>query len=255
MLHNLRSTRVSAAVRALGLLIVVSFCLLKPSVVSAQNATSTEDRVKVLERERDELKKRNGVLELRLKQLQATVNKQVTDALGPALAGPGGEPPPVPHPPGEPPVTVTPVPPSISSYQMAYWRGLGPPGSRLAGIFSPLQQPVDLVTLGVAYQDALRELQRARQDKDPKAKQPSVELDSAERKVGLLRSITKTIRDQLADEVDRMHRLEAIHAVPAMDVRNLDTKLRILDLILAQDPDAGPVSNEPKKPAAPPKAN
>jgi hypothetical protein len=53
-----------------------------------------------------------------------------------------------------------------------------------------------------------------------------------------------------------MHKLSAIHAVPSMDVRNLDTKLRILDLILASDPDAGPVSNEPagEKPAAPAKA-
>jgi hypothetical protein len=51
------------------------------------------------------------------------------------------------------------------------------------------------------------------------------------------------MRDQLADQVDRMHKLSAIHAVPSMDVRNLETKLQILDLILGQDPDAGPVSS------------
>ena len=231
-------------------------CLVVPSLSTAQDAKSTDDRIKALECERDELKKRNGILELRLKQLQATVNQQVTDALGPNLVGQGNGPPPVPHPPGEPASSSAAVTPPINYFQAAPWRSIGPPFTRSAGIFSPLQSPVDLVSLSVAYQDALGELRRFRQAKTSKENRPSVDLESAEAKVRLLRSITKAVRDQLAEEVDRMHKLSAIHAVPSMDVRNLDTKLRILDLILSQDPDAGPVSGEPagEKPAAPAKA-
>jgi hypothetical protein len=62
--------------------------------------------------------------------------------------------------------------------------------------------------------------------------------------VRLLRSITMTLRDQAAAEVDRVRKLAAIHAVPVVDLRNLDAKMKILDLILAQDPDAGPMSTQ-----------
>jgi hypothetical protein len=42
-----------------------------------------------------------------------------------------------------------------------------------------------------------------------------------------------------------------------IDLRNLDAKMKILDLILAQDPDAGPMPTESAsaKPAVPAKAN
>ena len=242
MLRLIRFNSDCAEGPALALLTVLSIGLVGPSMSLAQDAKSTDDRIKALERERDELKKRNGLLELRLKQLQATVNTQVSDALQHSGGGPG-EAPPLPHPPGEPPVTAAPVPSAIGSYQTSYWRPIGPPFTRSAGIFSPLQQPVDLVTLSVAYQDALGELRRARKSKET-GMTASRDVDSAESKVRLLRSITKAMRDQLSEEVDRMHKLGALHAVPAMDVRNLETKLRILDLILGQDPGAGPASND-----------
>jgi hypothetical protein len=232
---------------ALSLAMALAICLVGTSVSTAQDGKSTDERIKALEHERDLLKKRNGVLELRLKQLQASVNQQVTEALGPLGDERPGEPAPVPQPPGEPPVTAAPVPPLASySYQPPYWRSIGPPFTRTAGVFSPLQQPVDLVTLSVAYQDALAASRRVRETKEAKdaARTGSADAESAESKVRLLRSITKAVRDQLADQVDRMHKLSAIHAVPTMDVRNLDTKLQILDLILAQDPEAGPVSNQ-----------
>jgi hypothetical protein len=256
MLEYVRVTRDFAAAALWTPSIVLFLCLVGPSLSAAQDAKPTDDRIKALERERDELKKRNGVLELRLKQLQATVNKQVTDALGVNPGGQASESPPVPHPPGEPASSGTPVTPP-SYLQMAPWRSIGPPFTRSAGIFSPLQSPVDLVTLSVAYQDALGELKRVRQPNAAKENRTGINLETAESKVRLLRSITKALRDQLGEEVDRMHKLSAIHAVPSMDVRNLDTKLRILDLILAQDPDAGPVSNEPtgEKPAAGAKAD
>jgi hypothetical protein len=255
MLEYVRINRDFAAATLWAPSIVLSMCLVGPSLATAQDAKPADDRIKALERERDELKKRNGVLELRLKQLQATVNKQVTEALGLNLGGQGDEPPPVPHPPGEPASSGAPVAPPVSYFQAAPWRSIGPPFTRSAGIFSPLQSPVDLVTLSVAYQDALGELRRVRQPNASKENRP-VDLETPKGKVRLLRSITKAMRDQLGEEVDRMHKLSAIHAVPSMDVRNLDTKLRILDLILAQDPDA-PVSNEPasEKPAAGAKAD
>jgi hypothetical protein len=257
MLEYVRVNRDFAAAALWAPSIVLSICLVGPSLATAQDAKPADDRIKALERERDGLKKRNGVLELRLKQLQATVNNQVTEALGPSLGGQGDEPPPAPHPPGEPAISGAPVAPPVSYFQAAPWRSIGPPFTRSAGIFSPLQSPVDLVSLSVAYQDALGELRRSRQTKVFKENRPGVDVDTAEGKVRILRSITKAVRDQLAEEVDRMHKLGAVHAVPSMDVRNLDTKLRILDLILAQDPDAGPVSGEPtsEKPAARPKVD
>jgi hypothetical protein len=209
---------------------------------SAQNPATADERIKALEHERDELKKQNGLLELRLKQLQASVNKQVSEALGPNVAVQANATPPAPHPPGEPPVTTPPSVVPFNYLQAAPWR-TGPPFTRTAGLFSPLQSPVDLVSLAVGYQDALAQLRAARQKRDGKDKE-TAEVQSAESKVRLLRSMTQALREQLAGEVDRMHKLSAIHAVPTMDVRNLDTKLQILDLILAQDPDAGPGSKE-----------
>jgi hypothetical protein len=211
----------------------------------AQSAPSADERIKALESERDELKKCNGVLELRLKQLQATVNKQITEALEGSPAGQATTQPPVPHPPGEPVSTAAPFSPPVSYLQTAPWRSLGPAYTRSAGVFSPLQSPLDLVSLAVAYQDAIGELQRVRQAKDSKESHPNVGVEAAESKVRLLRSMTKTMRDQLAEEVDRMHKLDAVHAVPIMDVHNLDAKLRIVDLILSHDPEAERASSAP----------
>jgi hypothetical protein len=114
-----------------------------------------------------------------------------------------------------------------------------------------------VIGLAVAYQDALGAVQKARQGKDAKEAAASGDLDPTERKVRLLRSITMTLRDQAAAEVDRVRKLAAVHAVPVIDLRNLDAKMKILDLILAQDPDAGPMPTEAAsaKPAAPAKAN
>jgi hypothetical protein len=254
MLQNSRFKRASTVCPALALLLVASLLLGRPSRTSAQNAASADERLKALEHERDDLKKRNGVLELRLKQLQATVNQQVRDALAPALDGPANASPPTPHPPGEAPSNAPPSPPVTNPFALFPRRMIGPDYNRFTAIVSPLQSPADVVGLAVAYQDALGEQRRARQAKDSKENRPGLDVESAESKVRMLRSITKIVRDQIAGEVDRMHKLGAVHAIPMMDVRNMDTKLKILDLILAQDPDAGPVSNEPtsEQPIKPP---
>jgi hypothetical protein len=48
--------------------------------------------------------------------------------------------------------------------------------------------------------------------------------------------------------------LSAVHAIPTMDVRNLDAKLKILDLILASDPEAGPAATDSPTDTANPKS-
>jgi hypothetical protein len=234
---------IPAAARTTLLATALAIAVARPLVGADQAASRSSDdhRIKALQRERDELKQRNGLLELRLKQLQATVNKLINETLDTLPADQAGATPPVPHPPGEPPATDRPLTPT--AYQLLQWRSVGPPFTRNAGLFSPLQQPLDVVNLAVAYQDALAELRRIRDPQPASSHTSKADLDSARNKVRLLRSITTTVRDELADEVDRMHKLSAVHAVPTMDVRNLDSKLKIINLILAEDPDASPTSN------------
>lgn len=69
-----------------------------------------------------------------------------------------------------------------------------------------------------------------------------------------MRSMTKAMREAMAEQVDQMHKLSAVHAIPTMDVRNLDAKLKILDLILAGDPEAGPASTDSPTDTANPKS-
>jgi hypothetical protein len=239
MLEYVRVNRHCAAAALWTPSIVLFLCLVAPSLSTAQDAKPADDRIKALERERDELKKRNGILELRLKQLQATVNKQITEALEPSLGDGISAAPPVPQPPGESSSSAAPVTVPTNPLTPPYWRPVAPPYSRFPGIGS-LQSPVDVVGLAVAYQDALGEVQKSRRLRDAKENRPPAAPDPAESKVRLLRSITATLRDQVAGEVDRVRKLAAIHAVPVVDVRNLDARLKILDLILAQDPDAEP---------------
>jgi hypothetical protein len=242
MLDTIRKLRIIARVPTIALLMGFSLCVVRPTVVTAQSTASTDPRLKALERERDELKQRNGVLELRLKQLQATVDKQVTEALGPSSGDQASAAPPTPHPPAELPSGAAPAAPPTNPFGTPYWRQTWPAYPRFAGLPPALQSPVDVIGLAVAYQDALGAVQKARQGKDAKEAAASGDLDPTERKVRLLRSITMTLRDQAAAEVDRVRKLAAIHAVPVVDLHNLDAKMKILDLILAQDPDAGPMS-------------
>ncbi|HEV7999948.1 MAG TPA: hypothetical protein VGP63_08720 [Planctomycetaceae bacterium] len=256
MFNNIRMLRITAPASTTALLFVVASSLVRPMPVTAQSAATSEERLKAVERERDELKQRNGVLELRLKQLQAIVNKEVTDALRPLREEPSAAPP-TPHPPSETATGAGPATPATNSAGTPYWRQTWPTSPRFAGLPPALQSPVDVIGLAVAYQDALGALQKTHRGKDAKDSASAADVDPAERKVRLLRSITMTLRDQAAAEVDRVRKLAAVHAVPVIDLRNLDAKMKILDLILAQDPDAGPMPTESAsaKPAVPAKAN
>jgi hypothetical protein len=254
MLDSIPKRRCPLPVSTIAILIICPLCLLRATLATAQSAASTDDRIKTLERERDELKKRNGVLELRLKQLQATVDKEVAEALGRSSSDQAVVAPPTPHPPAEAASGAPPAAPATSSSGPPYWRPSWPTYPRFAGLPPALQSPVDVIGLAVAYQDAISEAQKSRPAKDSKESRSSADLDRAERKVRLLRSITMTLRDQAAAEIDRVRKLAAVHAVPVVDIRNLDAKMKILDLILAQDPDAGPMPTErpneqPSKPA------
>ncbi len=231
---------------SLFLLLAVTLLYARATSAGAQDAATPDDRIKALEHERDELKKRNSLLELRLRQLQASIDRTVTETLDTATLDRTNTVPPVPHPPGEPAAKEIPVVAPFGSLPAVSWRTLGPSYSRFAGIFSPLQQPLDLVSLAVAYQDALGELRRACAAKEFLPNRAS-DVDSALEKVRLLRSMTKTMRDSMSDAVDRMHKLDSVHAVPTMDVRNLEAKLQILDLILSRDPEVAAAPNRVAK--------
>ena len=253
MLHNIRALRFAGCKTVL---LLIAFAIVGSAPVTAQSATTAEERLKAVERERDELKKRNGVLELRLKQLQATVNKEVTEALRP-LREEASAAPPTPHPPAEAATGARAATPVTNSAGTPYWRQTWPASSRFAGFPPALQSPVDVIGLAMAYQDALGDLQKTHRTKDSKQSASAADVEPAERKVRLLRSITMMLRDQAAAEVDRVRKLAAVHAVPVIDLRNLDAKMKILDLILAEDPEAGPMPTESAspKPAASAKAN
>ena len=51
-------------------------------LIRRRSRLSAEERLQALERERDDLKKRNAELEQRLRQLQTTVDNLVHDAVG-----------------------------------------------------------------------------------------------------------------------------------------------------------------------------
>jgi hypothetical protein len=225
------------------LLLAVTMLCARAASAGTQDAATPDDRIKALERERDELKKRNSLLELRLRQLQTSIDRTVTETLDTATLERTKNTPPAPNPPGEPAAKEAPVAAPVGAIPAVSWRTLGPSYSRFAGVFSPLQQPLDLVSLAVAYQDALGELRRARAAKEFLPNRAS-DVDSALEKVRLLRSMTKTMRDSMSDVVDRMHKLDSVHAVPTMDVRNLEAKLKILDLILSRDPEAAAAPTE-----------
>jgi hypothetical protein len=192
---------------------------------------SAEEKLKSIEHERDDLKRRNADLEQRLKQLQASVDNQVHQALG--------------------------EPESTRAYSFQPTPGMY--GRRMPGPFVGQFRPVfpfgglpDPVELAISYSDALGEKEAARPSLDA-AKQKvdlgrggsvadvdaaTARLAAAERKVRLLRSIVTTARAVAGEEVERMRKLVAVHAVSVAEVRNAEARLKILDEILSSDPDA-----------------
>lgn len=217
----------------------------KPNAESAAPSAadnSADERLKAVERERDELKKRNADLEQRLKQLQASVDDQVHQALGEAAA------------------SATPgfaVPPSAGTYPR---RLSGPYFSQFRPIFSPFSGSPDPIELAVAFSDALGEkeaakpaLEGARQKLTTgrgvttfDVEAATAQLQRAQRKVQLLRKIITTARAVAADEAERLRGLGAVRAVSMAEVRNADARLKILDEILASDPEAPPKPTSPQ---------
>jgi hypothetical protein len=199
---------------------------------------SVDEKLKAVERERDELKGRNADLELKLKQLQATVDNLVHQALGERPATPPFSP-----------------PPSAGSYSP---RPQGPFVTRFRPMFSPFSGLPDPLELAIAFSNALGEREAAKPALEAaKVKvgmgrggsrfdvAASAQLLTAERKVRLLRNIVATARRVAADEAERVRKLGAVRAVSMAEVRNAEARLKILDEILASDPDA------PKTPAVP----
>jgi cell division septum initiation protein DivIVA len=248
----LQSQRPLAVICCLGLAVLLGGSALafaqdgNKATVPAQSAgeKSLEGKIAAIERERDDLKRRNADLEQRLKQLQGSVDNQVQQALGAAESNRAY---------------------SFSPPPAAY-------GRRMAGPFVGQFRPVfpfgglpDPVELAIAYSDALGEKEAARPALDA-AKQKvdlgrggsatdveaaSARLSAAERKARLLRSIVKTSRAVAAEDVERMRKLGAVHAVSLVEVRNTEARLKILDEILSSDPEAAAksASENPPSPA------
>jgi hypothetical protein len=209
---------------------------------SAQTAPaeSANEKLDAVVRERDELKRRNAHLELRLKQLQTAVDGLVHQALS-----------------EQPPVSPSPLPPSAGVLPRPY---SGPIITRFRPIYPLFPGTMDPVELATAFGDALGEREAAKhvidaaKQKGPAAKGHVVfdadaaagQLLKAKRKVQLLRTIIMTARKVAAEEADRMRKLGAVHAVSVAEVRNAEARLTILDQILAADPEP------PTPPAGPP---
>jgi hypothetical protein len=204
---------------------------------------SIEEQLKEVERERDDLKRRNADLEQRLKQLQATVDQQVHQALGEPQQG----------------ARAYAFPPADGAF------GRRPPGpfvSQFRPMFPAFGGMPDPVELAISYSDALGEKETAkpaliaikqkvelgRGGSVTDVDAASARLFAAERKVRLLRSIVTTARAVAADNVERMQKLGAVRAVSAAEIRNAEATLKYLDEILESDPEAK------SKPANPPAA-
>jgi hypothetical protein len=204
----------------------------KEAPAQLQGEKSLEEKLKEAEGERDDLKKRNADLELRLKQLQATVDDVVHQALGEQPAA---------RPFALPPLTGT-----ITR------RPMGPFISQFRPVFPPFGGMPDPVELAVAFSDALGEqevakpaLEAAKQKVGMGRGATRFDVDAAtaqffkaERKVRLLQNIITTSRTVAADEAERMRKLGIARAVSVVEVRNAETRLKILDEILATDPEA-----------------
>jgi hypothetical protein len=217
----------------------------KPPAQSAGDK-SIDDKLKEVERERDDLKRRNAELEQRLKQLQASVDDQVHQALGEREGA-----------------RAYAFPPQAGTFGR---RMPGPYVSQFRPMFPPFGGLPDPVELAISYSDALGEKEAAKPALDA-AKQKvdlgrggsatdvdaaSARLSAAERKVRLLRNIVSTARAVAAEDVERMRKLGAVRAVSVAEIRNAEAKLKILDDILASDAESTskplnpPAASEPK---------
>jgi len=206
---------------------------------------SAEERLQALERERDDLKKRNAELEQRLRQLQTTVDNLVHEAVG------------------EQPAAQRPVfPPMVG---MAPPRGFGPFMTQFRPMFPPFNGMPDTVELAIAFSDALGErdvakpavvaarqkAQSGHSGSNADVNLATAQLLRADRKVRLLQKIITTARNVAADEAERMRKLGAVRAVSTADVRNANARLNMLDEILAADPELETKASNTPKPAEP----
>jgi hypothetical protein len=203
-----------------------------PTDSPTQSSVGKSDREKLqdVERERDDLKKRNADLVLRLKQVQAAVDDHVHQALGDSAPAPFA------------------LPPSA----VMSGRRPGLFMTQFRPMFPPFNGMPNAIELAVAFSDALGEKEAARPALEAARQKvklghgatsfdvetASVLVARADRKVRLLRNIITTSRDVAADEAERLRRLGAVHAVSLAEVRNAEARLKVLDEILASDPEA-----------------
>jgi hypothetical protein len=232
---------------ASGLLAADDESKVQSSAAPSAGGKSVEEKLKAVERERDDLKRRNAELEQRLKQVQASVDDQVHQALAE---------------PQSPRAYAFPPQGGNFSRRMS-----GPFVSQFRPMFPPFSGIPDPVELAISYSDALGEKDAARPALDAARQKvdlgrggtaldvdaASARLSAAQRKVRLLRNIVTTARRVAAEDFERMRKLGAVRAVSVAEVRNAEARLKILEDILAMDSDAttskpvnSPPAREPK---------
>ncbi len=102
--------------------------------------------------------------------------------------------------------------------------------------------PTDLMRLAELVSNAVGELEQAKaalEDAQGNLNVAQARVKSAERKVRLLSRIAQSVHTVVAAQAKRLHELREKHAVPASAVEEIDSKLRIIDLILADVKTAG----------------
>jgi hypothetical protein len=229
--------------RAIALTGLVLAAFATPAPLRAQSPADkpADDRLKAIERERDELKKRTDVLETRVKQLQDALDKLGQPRIRPAA-------------PSEAPYWERDRP-NIPRESIAP-RGSDFAGYRMPPMVATHETMPDIVSIAVAFSDAVSDVESARPYLEMVRKQmgnggsnprdavaASGQLQKAERRLRLLRKIITTMRDELAAEADRIRNLTKVGAIPSIVVAARDARVKLLDQILAEDPE------RPAKPA------
>ncbi|HET6326851.1 MAG TPA: M56 family metallopeptidase, partial [Planctomycetaceae bacterium] len=104
------------------------------------------------------------------------------------------------------------------------------------------ESSTDLMHLAELVSNAVGELEQAKaalEDAQGNLNVARARVKSAERKVRLLSRIAQSVHTVVAAQAKRLHQLHERNAVPASAVEEIDSKLRIIDLILSDVKTAG----------------
>jgi septal ring factor EnvC (AmiA/AmiB activator) len=209
---------------------------------------SLEQRLKTVETERDALRKEVDELQARVTELQRTIDsfrrgiprlppnsvqQQIWDRMHAAQS-------------------------ENAAAQPERQPQIGPTAIVHRSIYQRLQP--DLVSLAVPFSDAAAatvraktELEAAKRERPQGGEQAvrneTSDLRAAEQKLRVLRRMLVTLRDDYATENDRIRQLTQAGAVPTAYLHDRELQVKLLDALLAEDPEAPAKVNPPPKPA------